>query len=116
MAPFPIYSDHFFVIQGLNGTSATLTVPDDEVWVVKQITMYATPLVGTVHVFFHHTDYGATLFSHLFTGAEEGNVQFFGSLAFRSGESMDFHVSTTDPTDAADVYAGGYRLMGPSPF
>jgi len=113
VAPRPIFSDHFFVIQGLNGQSALHTVPDGEVHVVKQLAIYSTPLIGNVHVFFHHSDYGSTLFSHVFQPLEEGSVQFYGHFVFRAGESMDFHVTTSDPTDAADVYAGGYILKGP---
>jgi len=113
LAPRPIFSDHFFVIQGLNGVSGPHTVPAGEVHVVKQLTAYASPLIGNVHVFFHHADYNAALWSVSFTLGQSGNFNFYGALVFRAGETMNFQVNTSDPTDGADVYAGGYILLGP---
>jgi hypothetical protein len=90
-----------------------VTVPPGKVFIVKQLSAYASPLLGTVHVFFHHADYSAALWSVQFTIDQSGNAFFYGAFVFRENESMDFHVSTTDPTDGADVYAGGYILDGP---
>jgi len=111
----PIYSDRFMCIRGLRGSSTPVTVPVGETWIVKQLGAYAAPLVTNVHVFFHDTGTDGALWSQIFTPSASGNFFFYGAFCFREGESMDFYVDAADPTDGADVYAGGYRLLGTLP-
>lgn len=111
----PIYSDRFYVAQGLQGPSGVITVPPDETWIVKQLSAYSNPLLGWVHVFFHDSESNATLWSIQFNPEQAGSFFFYGAFCFRAGQTMDFFVDVADPTDGADVYVGGYRLLGVIP-
>jgi hypothetical protein len=79
------------------------------VYIVKQVTIYSSPL-NPVRAFFEDDTSGAALFSGTFTGASGGWVGFYGALVFEAGEGFHFQVNAT-LSDAADVYAGGYDLV-----
>lgn len=106
-----LYSTRWIAQQGLSGTGASVTVPTGRVYVVKQVTIYSSPL-GPVAAFFQDDVSGAALFSARFTGSAGGWQGFYGALVFREGDGFHFQINAT-LLDAADVYAGGYDLSAP---
>lgn len=104
-----IYSTQWINQQGLNGSSATYTVPIGQVWIVKQLTAYSTPLANS-SCHFRSIDSGASLWSAFFTIERSGSQQFYGALVFLEGESFRFEAQDTTPEGGVDVYAGGYAL------
>lgn len=107
-----VYSRPFFASSGIRGTGSSVTVPLGHVYVVKQLTVYASPLAVTT-VFFEHEPSGAALFSTRFTLEASGSVFFYGALAFLPGEGFHFQVNTDLLEGGADCYAGGYDLLLP---
>lgn len=105
-----IFSRPFYVKQGLSGTGPSIIVPAGHVYVVKQVTMYASPLAVTT-VFFEHEPSGAALFSTRFNIDAGGSTFFYGAIAFEAGEGFHFQVNSDPLGEAADVYAGGYDLV-----
>lgn len=83
-------------------------MPAGFVYVVKQVTIYSSPL-GLLRAFFEDDHSGGALFSATFTGGSGGWQGFYGALVFEAGDAFHFQVNAT-LTDAADVYAGGYAL------
>jgi hypothetical protein len=106
-----VYSHRFIAQQGLAGTGGSVTCPAGVVYVVKQITMYASVL-GTVAAFFEDDASGAALMSARFNASQGGSEYFYGALVFGPGEGFHFQVNAT-LTDTVDVYAGGYILQSP---
>lgn len=106
-----LYSRRFIAQQGLSGAGGSITVPAGRVYVVKQVTIYSSPLAA-VRAFFEDDTSGAALFSGTFTGTSGGWVGFYGALVFEAGQGFHFQVDATF-LDAADVYAGGYDLSAP---
>lgn len=104
-----VYSRQFFAWQGLNGHGTTIVVPTGTVYIVKQVTIYANGLLGTVRTFFRDLDSGATLFTGQASEGVPSWFGFYGALVFEPGASFRFEVSAIG-TDGADVYAGGYSL------
>lgn len=89
-----------------------MTVPPGRVYVIKQLTFYSNPLLGVCRGFLEDGLTGAALFS---CGTAAGTPQwfgFYGALAFLEGDSFRWRVSA-ELTDGADIYAGGYDLVGP---
>jgi len=105
-----IYSAGWIYQQGLNGSSATITVPDGHVYVVKQLTFYANPLLSPARGFFRDLLTGATLFSAAAQTGTPSWFGFYGALVMGAGSMFRWEVSAT-ATDGADVYAGGYDLI-----
>lgn len=104
-----VYSTHFYSAQGLSGAGTTITVPANHVYVVKQLTFYSDPTLGTCRGFFRDLGSGATLFAgaaKIVTPTWEG---FFGTLVFEPGEQFRWEVSAF-PTDGADVSISGFDL------
>lgn len=87
-------------------------MPAGHTYVVKQLTMYANPLLATARGHFRSVSSGATLFSAGTQAGTPGWFGFYGALVFEPGESFQW---TADVTvgDAIDVYAGGYDLLQP---
>lgn len=104
----PAYSKRFIAIQGLSGRSSSVVVPAGRVYVVRQVTMYASVLAN-VAGFFEDDDSGAALFAGRWTAAEGGWFGFYGQLVFEPGQGFHFQVNAT-LLDSADVYCGGYDL------
>lgn len=103
-----IYSKRWIAQAGLAGTGSSVTVPAGHVYVVKQITIYASVL-GTLAAFFEDDTSGAALFSARFTSSAGGWQGFYGALVFEAGDGFHFQVNAA-LLDTADVYAGGYDL------
>lgn len=104
-----VFSARFFAAQGLTGTGPSVTVPAGRRYVVKQVTMYATPLLAQTAVFLEDDTSGAALFASRFLIDAGGWVGFFGSVVFEAGDGFHFQVNNT-LGEGADVYAGGYDL------
>jgi hypothetical protein len=107
-----LYSQRFYAHQGLSGTGPSITVPAGHVYVVRQITMYMSPSVGITRAFFQDGASGAALFAAAATVEHPEWFGFYGALVFDEGSTFHFQVDAF-PTDAADVYAGGYDLTKP---
>lgn len=111
----PIYSYGWIYQQGLNGSSATITVPENHTYVVKQLTFYTNPLLEPCRGYFRDLLSGATLFSAGTNQENPGWFGFYGALVFHAGSSFRWEVHA-GLTDGADVYAGGYDLVdAPAP-
>lgn len=85
-------------------------VPAGHVYVVKQVTMYSTPVIGQLAAFFEDDTSGAALFASRFQIDAGGWVGFYGALTFEAGQGFHFQVDST-AGERADVYAGGYDLL-----
>lgn len=109
---FRLFSTRFIAQQGLSGSSEIVTVPQGHLFVVKQLTMYANPLLAPARGFFRDLESGAALFSAATTTGTPGWFGFYGALTFESGQSFQWHAEV-ELTDAIDVYAGGYDLLTP---
>lgn len=110
----PIYSQRFIAIQGLGGASPIVTVPDGEVWIVKQLTFYSDPTLATVYGRFKDPSVGATLFAAASGTSSLGTplptwAGFYGAIVFNPGQQLQWETSSS-LGDTADVYAGGYVL------
>lgn len=106
----PVYSTRFQVIAGLGGTGPSITVPLGHTYVVKQLTAYASPVLGQTNVFFEDDDTGAALFRAGFQITLGGWAGFFGSIVFKEGQG--FHFQVDNPSgELADVGAFGYDLL-----
>lgn len=105
----PVFSHRFIAQQGLTGTGESISVPEGVVYVVKQVTIYASPILGQTAVFFQDDASGAALFASRFSIDQGGWVGFYGALVFDSGDGFHFQVDNT-AGEHADVYAGGYVL------
>lgn len=100
----------------MNGASSTVEVPQGHTYVVKQLTFYSNPTLETVRGYFRDLQTGATLFScaapvTLDAGAQPAWFGFYGALVFHEGYTFRWEVHA-GLTDGADVYAGGYDLIG----
>lgn len=88
-------------------------MPDGVVYVVKQVTLYASPVLAQTSVFLEDETSGAALFSGRFVIDEAGWVGFYGALVFEPGQGFHFQVDSA-VGEGADCYAGGYVLtLGP---
>jgi hypothetical protein len=105
----PVYSRRFLSHAGLNGTGSSVVCPPGHVYVVKQITTYASPLLGLTAVFFEDELTGGALFSARFQANSGGWVGFYGAITFEEGEGFHFQVNNSF-NEGADLYAGGYDL------
>lgn len=85
-------------------------MPTGHVFIVKQLTWYSNPFLGTTRGFFRDLGSGATLFSCATQAGTPGWFGFYGALAFPAGRSFRWETSAT-ATDGADIYAGGYDLV-----
>jgi hypothetical protein len=109
MAGTPIFSKRFLAQAGLTGTGPSVTVPAGRVYIVKQVTIYAAPLLATTAAFFEDDSSGAALFASRFLIDAGGWVGLYGALVFEAGQGFHFQVNNT-LGEGADVYAGGYDL------
>lgn len=107
-----IYSKRFVAVQGLSGTGASVICPAGRVYIVKQLTIYASPLLGLTTVFFEDDASGAALWAQDATIGSPVSGTFFGSFVFTAGEGFHYQVDNGFG-EAADVYAGGYDLSAP---
>jgi hypothetical protein len=107
-----LYSQRFLAVQGLNGDTATVTVPAGFVYIVRQATFYSNPLVSPARGFLVDEDSGAALFSCGTAAGTPAWFGFFGALVFEEGQRFHWKV-TAGLGDGADVYAGGYALVKP---
>jgi hypothetical protein len=105
----PVYSTRFLAQQGLSGTGPSITVPAGHVYVIKQVTFFMSALLGQMHAFLEDDASGAALFAGAVNPGTPEWFGFFGSLTFLPGDGFHFQVDAV-PTDAADVYCGGYDL------
>lgn len=98
-----------FCQKGLSGRGASVFALDGQVMIVKEVTIYASPLLGLTTIFLEDDETGAALI------AQDANLEsplwfgFFGSLVFHGGQGFHFQVDSTF-SEEADVYAGGYIL------
>jgi hypothetical protein len=104
-----VFSRRFIAVQGLHTSTTPIVVPAGHVYVIKQLTMYANPLVQPARGFFRDVGSGAALFSAGTNAGTPGWFGFFGSLAFEPGDSFQWHAEVGIGDDI-DVYAGGYDL------
>lgn len=104
-----LYSQRFLVQPGLSGTGPSFIVPTGFRAIVKQVTLYAAPLLANTAAFFEHEPSGAALFAERFNINAGGWAGFYGALVFDAGEGFHFQVNNA-AGEAADVYAGGYLL------
>ena len=104
-----VFSRRFIAQQGLTGTGSSITVPAGRVYIVKQVTMYGTPLIGQTACFFQDDTSGAALVSIRFNIDAGGSFFFYGALVFEPGQGFHFQVDNT-AGEKCDVYAGGYDL------
>jgi hypothetical protein len=86
-----------------------VTVPAGHVYVVKQITIYSSPLLSFLAAFFEDDTTGGALFASRFLADAGGWVGFYGALVFEAGQGFHFQVDST-AGEHADVYCGGYDL------
>lgn len=107
-----VYSQPFISFQGLGGSTDDVVVPDGFTYVVKQLTFYSSPLLGTVYARFKSTTSGATLFATAAQAEVPTWSGFYGALVFLTGEAFKWEMDTA-LTDECDVYAGGYALLNP---
>jgi hypothetical protein len=107
-----LYSRRFLAQAGLSGTGGSVTVPAGRVYIVKQLTVYSSPLLGVCTVFFEDDSTGAALFANRFTIGASGSVFFYGAMVFEAGQGFHYQVNSTG-IDAADVFASGYDLSSP---
>lgn len=107
-----VYSKRFYALQGLSGTGASVIVPPTRVYVVKQLTVYASPLLGLTTVFFEDESTGAALWAQDATIGSPVSGSFYGSFVFEAGQGFHFQVDSGFG-EGADVYAGGYDLAAP---
>lgn len=73
------------------------------------MTIYCSAVVGQVVTFLEDDTSGAALFSGAVNPGTPEWFGLYGALVFEPGEGFHFQVNAL-PTDAADVYAGGYVL------
>jgi len=117
VAPRPIFSRRWIVETGLQGDSQTILVPDGHEYIVKVVTFYSSPVAETVRGFFMDALLNTTLFAcaaavRLSTDpAQPAWYGYYGAFCFPSGTAFKWHVSA-GLNDGADVYAGGYDLVG----
>lgn len=105
-----IYSAGWIYQQGLKGPSATVTVPPNHTYIVKQLTFYANPLLAPARGFFRDLATGATLFSAGTQAGQPAWYGFYGAIVFGPNSTFRWEVEA-EVTDGADVYAGGYDLI-----
>jgi len=105
-----IFSAGWIYQQGLQGSSSTITVPDNHLYIVKQLTMYANPFLAPARGFFRDLATGATLFSAGTQTGTPGWFGFYGALVFGAGSQFRWEADVVG-TDGIDVYAGGYDLV-----
>jgi hypothetical protein len=102
-----LYSQRFYVAQGLNGNGPVITVPAGHRYVIKQLTFYSNPLLAPARGFFQDVASGASLFAGAAaTGTPTWNG-FYGQLVFDAGDEFRWYVDAV-LTDGADVAAFGY--------
>lgn len=109
-----IYSTSFIAQQGVNG-STSLDVPAGWLYVVKQLTFYASSSSTTIRGFFMNEFTGATLFAAASeTGADllpkPTWAGFYGQLVFGPETRMTWKIDA-DPLEHADVSAHGFRFQ-----
>lgn len=104
-----LFSKRWIAQAGLAGTGGSVTVPAGHVYVVKQVTIYSSP-IALLRAFFEDDSSGGALFSATFSAGAGGWQGFYGALVFEEGQGFHFQVNAT-LLDAADVYAGGYDLL-----
>jgi hypothetical protein len=107
-----LYSQRFFAQAGLSGTGGSVIVPTGYVYIVKQVTIYAAPLLAQTAVFLEDENTGAALFAARFVVNQGGWVGFYGAIVFEAGGGIHFQVNNA-VGESADVYAGGYVLTAP---
>jgi hypothetical protein len=110
----PIYSAGWIYERGLNGAGATIVVPENHTYIIKQLTFYSNPLLSPARGFFRDLLTGASLFSCGTQAGTPGWFGFYGALVFAEGSEFRWEVEA-ELTDGADVYAGGYDLINPPP-
>lgn len=91
-----------------------MIVPDNHVHIIKQLAVYANPILGITSVFFQDSLTGAALFHAAFNVDAGGSQFFYGALVFGPGSRYRFFVDAAD-NNGADVYAGGYDLINAPP-
>lgn len=104
-----IYSKPFVVQKGLSGAGSSVVVPAGRVYIVKEVTIYASPLLGLTTIFLEHEPTGAALIAQDASLTSSLWFGFFGSLVFDAGEGFHFQVNSSFG-EAADVSAHGYDL------
>jgi hypothetical protein len=107
-----VFSTRFLAQAGLAGTGVSVLVPAGHVYIVKQVTMYASPSIGPIRMFLEDDTTGAALFSAATQAGTPGWFGLYGALVFEPGQGFHFQIDAF-PTDAADVYCGGYDLLLP---
>jgi hypothetical protein len=108
----PIFSERWITQQGLNGDGATIVVPGDRVFIVRQLTFYAAPLLGLTTGHFRDLGSGASLWVQDATIDSPVTGTFLGALVFPPGSSFRWEVSNSFG-EGADVFASGYNLTLP---
>lgn len=110
--PQNVYSTRFITTKGLSGTGASYTVAAGLVAVVKEITVYASPLLGLTTVFFEDDLTGAAFWAQDATVGSPVTGSFYGGIVFEPGQGFHFQVNNAFG-EAADVSAHGYLLTLP---
>lgn len=108
--PRNIYSAAFILEKGLSGHSPDVIVPTNHVHIIKQLLIYANPILGITSVFFQDALTGAALYRATFNVDQGGSQFFYGAIVFGAGSRYRFYCDAAGD-NAADVYAGGYDLI-----
>jgi hypothetical protein len=107
---YPVYSTSFLQAQGLVGTEILGPVPEDEVWIVRDIDVYATGVLVPpfTYVFAHGANGQAFFYFQWLSGAQTWG-SWRGRQAFEAGTTFD--VETFN--GPVDVTVSGYVLGAP---
>lgn len=107
-----VYSFGMIRAHASPGHDAKVTVPHAFVFVVKMITVFASPDLGTTGVFFQCFDDGVS-FAHYQAGVTSEIVELTPcTITFNEGETFGFRV-VSNAGESADVSASGFALSLP---
>lgn len=109
-----VYSEQLVVVKGLS--SVPVTVPDDRVWIVKMITLFAGASDGAyVQIIQGAYGDGPTLYYGLLSISPSGSYHYDSQLylVFPPGTELTIVGSGGIGGDAPDVGLFGYSLTPP---
>jgi hypothetical protein len=105
-----VFSRGFQTIKGLTGTGPSIIVPAGHVYIVKQVTIYSSPILGLLTCFLEDEATGAALIAQDASISSALWFGFYGGLVFPEGGGWHFQVDNSFG-EAADVSVSGYDLV-----
>lgn len=112
---YPVYSTRFICEHVPDGYSSQVRCPDDQVLVVKQLSVFGRVGLDVLYWWFEDLNSSVALWSGTFgipepaAGNSINAFELACSFVFPPAEGFVFRVSSTFG-DSVDCYAGGYTL------